>query len=110
MEVMNFMKIELSECPEILQEAVKKYLSENGSYYAKVIHVDKNDSTPYVDRSIIHTVFCVTVQNFNYFNCFTYFDNDEHLKAVYTDGINAGTIIDIIKNAEDDYFDHINAR
>ena len=104
------MKIEISECPEILQDVVNKYLFENGNRSAKVIYVDRNDSAPYTDKSIISTTYRVTVQDYNYFKCFTYYGNDKHLTGVYTDGMNAGTIIDIIKYAEDGYFDYLNDR
>lgn len=99
------MKIELKECPVILQEAVEKFLKENSG--KKIIYVSKRDSTPYMDKSIVSTTFRVSIQEFNLFTSFTYFassDPDSFDLGVIKDSMNAGQIIDIIKNAEEVWF------
>lgn len=102
------MKMELSECPEILQEEVKKYLSEHGD--GKIICVSKNECTPYKDKTIILTTYTISVQEHNYFSIFIFMVDsipDHLISGVIKNSMTAGEIIDIIKNAEGDYFSNI---
>ena len=101
------MKIELNECPEILQDTVKKYLAEKFNCNAKAICVDKFDSTPFIDKSILESIFTITIQNDNYFKIYKCYDPDPAQLGVMIDSLTAYDIIDIIQNAEDGCFDHV---
>ncbi len=105
------MNINLVECPEILQEEVKKYLS--GHSDGKIICITKYECTPYKDKTVILTTYTIGVQEHNYFTTFVYMvpSNTSYLSlGVIKNSMNAGEIIDIIANAEDGYFDGLKAR
>lgn len=92
------MKIELNECPELLQEFISKNSSEG-----KIICITKHDFTPYYDKSIRESAYKVIIQLQNTFSLFSYYE--PNIVGIHEDTMNAGDIIDIIKNAEGDYFD-----
>lgn len=54
------MNITIEECPQKLQEEVKKW--EDRVSGAKIIAVKKRESTPYKDKSIVETTFKVYLQ------------------------------------------------
>jgi hypothetical protein len=103
--------INLVDCPEILQEEAKKYLS--GHSDGKIICITKHECTPYKDKNIVLTTYTVGVQEHNYFTTFVYMipsDANYSNLGVIKNSMTAGEIRDIIANAEDGYFEGLKAK
>lgn len=95
------MKIELTDCPAILQEAVQKYIKEHKD--AKIICISIAETTPYIDKSIISTAYNVSLEAVNYYTSlrFSVCSKEEWTdRAVSRDSMSTRQIIDIVNNSE----------
>lgn len=61
--------IKLSECPEALQQSISLYLEKFPA--VKILSVQKWESTPYKDKSIIETDYKVFTLHGNYFSVYS---------------------------------------
>ena len=95
------MKMDLTDCPEILQSEVQKYIDEHQG--TKVIFVKKYDSTIYKDKTIVNTTYYVGLEYDNLFMVMRYsvcsrpeWTDDKVCK----DSMISGVITDIIENSD----------
>jgi hypothetical protein len=69
-EVVTMHYIELSQCPDILQDTVNKYLSEYNT--SKLLCVKTIESTPYKDKSITRSSYRAYVEWANLLSVFNF--------------------------------------
>ena len=93
--------IELQDCPEKLQDAVKSYLENSKG--AEVISVQKWSDAPYTDKTITRDRFLVFTENINYYSVFQIAVcskpewSDEEVSV---SGMLAAKIIELVKHSE----------
>lgn len=90
--------IKLSECPEVLQQSIRSYIENFPN--VEILSVQKRESTPYKDKSIIDTDYKVYTLRGNYFKVYRFSESSKeewNNRDVEVSGMIAGEIAEIVK-------------
>ena len=90
-------QVELTSCPEVLQQAAADLLhSQQG---ASVVSVTLTESTPYMDKAVIHRKYRVILNYLNMVSILFCFDNDEILGGkVFSSDLIWGDIVELLRS------------
>lgn len=96
------MNIQITDCPQKLQESIKDWLERVP--YSKVIAIRKVESTPYKDKTIVRVTYKAYLQLFYEFlilSIATENRNEFQMEeSISTNLLNGGDITTIVKNAD----------
>lgn len=62
---MKIKELKLEETPEKFQTAVNKQIVDNAKYHPKLLVIKAYKNTPYIDKSIVSTIYKAYLEIFN---------------------------------------------